>query len=126
MTDLVNYFSFYLFIYFLFFLQYEKAAAILSKHDPPVVLAKVDASEESNKALAAKYDVKGYPNLIIFRNEGKNLQDYKGPRDAEGIVSYLKKQAGPPSAEVKSPDDLENLFNNKKVYIVSYPFSHLI
>ena len=121
MTDLVNYFSFYLFCIFYFFLQYEKA-----KHDPPVVLAKVDASEESNKALAAKYDVKGYPNLIIFRNEGKNLQDYKGPRDAEGIVSYLKKQAGPPSAEVKSPDDLENLFNYKKVYIVSYPFSHLI
>ena len=114
-----------LFIFY-FFLQYEKAAAILNKHDPPVVLAKVDASEESNKALAAKYDVKGYPILIIFRNEGKNLQDYKGPRDAEGIVSYLKKQAGPPSAEVKSPDDLENLFNNKKVYIVSYPFSHLI
>ena len=115
MTDLVNYFSFYLFCIFYFFLQYEKAAAILNKHDPPVVLEKVDASEESNKALAAKYDVKGYPNLIIFRNEGKNLQDYKGPRDAEGIVSYLKKQAGPPFAEVKSPDDLENLFNNKKV-----------
>ncbi|KAE8656327.1 Protein disulfide-isomerase [Hibiscus syriacus] len=30
--------------------EYEKAASILSKHYPPVILAKVDANEEANKA----------------------------------------------------------------------------
>ncbi|CAA6669761.1 unnamed protein product [Spirodela intermedia] len=48
----------------------------------------------------------------------ENIQEYKGPRDAEGIVAYLKKQAGPPSSELKSSDDVGNLFNDKKVYIV--------
>uniref|UniRef100_A0A1D1ZAU0 Protein disulfide-isomerase n=1 Tax=Anthurium amnicola TaxID=1678845 RepID=A0A1D1ZAU0_9ARAE len=98
--------------------EYEKAAAILSKHDPPIVLAKVDANDEVNKKLASKYEVNGYPTLKILKNEGKNIQEYKGPRDSEGIVEYLKKQVGPPSTELKSSEDASNLFDEKKVYIV--------
>ncbi|ONK57628.1 uncharacterized protein A4U43_C09F2450 [Asparagus officinalis] len=98
--------------------EYEKAASVLSKHDPPVVLAKVDANDEVNRELATKYEVSGFPTLKIFRNEGKNIQEYKGPRDADGIVEYLKKQVGPASAEVKSSDDVANLINDKKVIIV--------
>ncbi|XP_020274383.1 LOW QUALITY PROTEIN: protein disulfide-isomerase-like [Asparagus officinalis] len=98
--------------------EYEKAASVLSKHDPPVVLAKVDANDEVNRELATKYEVSGFPTLKIFRDEGKNIQEYKGPRDADGIVEYLKKQVGPASAEVKSSDDVANLINDKKVIIV--------
>ncbi|MQM08357.1 hypothetical protein Taro_041209, partial [Colocasia esculenta] len=98
--------------------EYEKAAATLSKHDPPVVLAKVDVNDEANKELASKYEVKGYPTLKILKNEGKIVQEYKGPRDAEGIVEYLKKQVGPPSTELKSSDDESAHFDEKKVYIV--------
>lgn len=98
--------------------EYEKAASLLSKHDPPVVLAKVDANEEVNKELATKYDVKGFPTIKIFRNGGKNIQDYKGPRDSEGIVEYLKKQVGPASAEIKSSEDAANIIDEKKIIIV--------
>ena len=41
--------------------EFEKAAASLKTHDPPIVLAKVDANEEANKSLASEYDVKGFP-----------------------------------------------------------------
>ncbi|KAH7680788.1 protein disulfide-isomerase A1 protein [Dioscorea alata] len=98
--------------------EYENAAAILSKHDPPVILAKVDANEEANRDLATKYDVKGYPTLKIIRNEGQSIEDFKGPRDAEGIVEYLKKQVGPASSEIKSSDDAISLLDGKKVVIV--------
>ncbi|KAL5654687.1 hypothetical protein ACJX0J_034006, partial [Zea mays] len=37
--------------------EYENAAKALSKHDPPIVLAKVDANEEKNMPLATKYEV---------------------------------------------------------------------
>ncbi|KAH7680787.1 Protein disulfide-isomerase protein [Dioscorea alata] len=97
--------------------EYENAAAILSKHDPPVILAKVDANEEANRDLATKYDVKGYPTLKIIRNEGQSIEDFKGPRDAEGIVEYLKKQVGPASSEIKSSDDAISLLDGKKVVI---------
>ncbi|KAE8715463.1 Protein disulfide-isomerase [Hibiscus syriacus] len=98
--------------------EYEKAASILSKQDPPVILAKVDANEEANKGLANQYDVKGYPTLKILRNGGKDVQEYKGPREADGIVEYLKKQSGPASAELKSTEDATKLIDDKKIVVV--------
>ena len=100
-------------------LQYETAASILSKHDPPVVLAKVDASDKTNKDLSGKYDVQGFPTIKILRNQGENVQEYNGPRDADGIVEYLKKQVGPASVEIKSVEDATNLIGDKGVVIVS-------
>lgn len=98
--------------------QYEKAAASLKNNDPPIILAKIDANEESNKALAGEYEVRGFPTLKIIRNGGANIQDYKGPREADGIVEYLKKQAGPASVEIKSSEEAGSLIDDKKVFIV--------
>ncbi|CAO2039204.1 unnamed protein product [Urochloa humidicola] len=98
--------------------EYEKAASILSKHDPPIILAKVDADNKKNKDLSSKYDVQSFPTIKIFRNQGENVQDYDGPRDADGIVEYLKKQAGPASVEIKSVEDAKNLISDDRVVIV--------
>ncbi|KAJ4953199.1 hypothetical protein NE237_030031 [Protea cynaroides] len=98
--------------------EYEKAASVLSSHELPVVLAKVDASDESNKGLATEFEIRGFPTIKILRDGGKNVQDYKGPRDADGIVTYLKKQAGPASAEIKSAEDARSLIDDDKIFIV--------
>jgi protein disulfide-isomerase A4 len=45
--------------------EYSAAAEVLSAMDPPVPLAKVDATEE--KGLAEKYGVQGFPTLIFFK-----------------------------------------------------------
>ena len=112
-------------IHVIFVLQYEKAASELSSNVPPVVLAKIDASEETNKEFATKYEVQGFPTIKIFRNGGKAVQEYKGPREADGIVSYLKKQSGPASFEIKSPDDATEVVGDKKVVVVSVtPHAH--
>lgn len=91
----------------------------MSSHDPPVVLAKVDANEEANKELASQYEIRGFPTIKILRNGGKTIQEYKGPREADGIVEYLKKQSGPASAEIKSAEDASSFIGEKKVVIVS-------
>ncbi|XP_074296655.1 protein disulfide-isomerase-like [Silene latifolia] len=98
--------------------EFEKAAAALSSHDPAIVLAKVDANEDSNKELASQYDVKGFPTIVILRNGGKSVQEYKGPREADGIVEYLKKQSGPASFEIKSSEDATTFIGDNKVVIV--------
>jgi protein disulfide-isomerase A1 len=54
-----------------------------------------------------------------LRKGGKSVQEYKGPREADGIVEYLKKQSGPASAELKSDDDATGFIGDKKVVIVS-------
>lgn len=98
--------------------EYEKAASILSSHDPPIVLAKVDANEEPNKELASEFQIQGFPTIKILRNGGKSVQEYNGPREADGIVDYLKKQSGPPSTEIKSVEDANSLIDEKKIFIV--------
>lgn len=109
---------------YLMIFQFEKAASILSSNNPMIVLAKVDANDEKNKDLASEYDIKGFPTLKIIRDGGKTIQDYKGPRDADGIVSYLKKQAGPASVEITSTEEGNALVDGDNIVIVS-PISFL-
>ncbi|KMT13996.1 hypothetical protein BVRB_4g078270 [Beta vulgaris subsp. vulgaris] len=100
--------------------EYEKAAAELSKHDPPITLAKVDLTiEENNEHFKSKFDIKGYPTLKIIRNGGKIVHDYKNPPlAADDIIQYVKKQLGPASAEIKSIDDAAKIIDEKKIFIV--------
>jgi len=53
--------------------EYEKAASVLRKRDQPVVLAKVDSYDESNKDLKDKYKVNAYPAIKIIRNGGSDV-----------------------------------------------------
>ncbi|KAI8793216.1 protein disulfide-isomerase A4 [Biomphalaria glabrata] len=71
--------------------EYSAAAKELASSDPPVVLAKVDATVHSE--LAQRFDVTGYPTLKFFKN-GKEYP-YEGPRETQGIISYMKERAKP-------------------------------
>ena len=73
---------------------YEEAATKLKKDGTSIVLAKVDATVETESA--SKYGVSGYPSIKIFR-KGSVSQDYSGARTADAIVTYMKKQALPAS-----------------------------
>ena len=45
--------------------EYEAAAEVLSKNDPPIALAKVDATVE--KTLAERFGIQGFPTLYWFK-----------------------------------------------------------
>ncbi|KAI3723522.1 hypothetical protein L2E82_35155 [Cichorium intybus] len=98
--------------------EYEKAASVLSSHDPKIILAKVDADAEKNKELAEKFELQGFPTIKILRKGGENIQEYKGPREADGIITYLKKQVGPASIEIKTSQHAESLVDDKKISII--------
>jgi len=97
--------------------EYEKAATSLKDGDSPVALAKVDCTVE--KTTCDKFGVTGFPTLKIFRN-GELSSDYSGPREADGIVKFMRGQAGPVSKEINSVAELEKFVNNDEYSIVGF------
>uniref|UniRef100_A0A8C2Q4P8 protein disulfide-isomerase n=1 Tax=Cyprinus carpio TaxID=7962 RepID=A0A8C2Q4P8_CYPCA len=94
--------------------EYEAAATRLKGIVP---LAKVDCTANSN--VCGKYGVSGYPTLKIFR-DGEDSGGYDGHRTADGIVSHLKKQAGPASVELKSEAEFEKFIGGRDASVVGF------
>ncbi|KAG0170339.1 protein disulfide-isomerase precursor [Apophysomyces sp. BC1034] len=96
--------------------EYEKAATELKPKN--VKLAKVDCTE--NQDLCQDYEVRGYPTLKLFRKG--DTTEYKGPRKADGIVSYMQKQAAPALSAV-TPENFEEFKTSDRVVVVGYAAS---
>ncbi|XP_076127696.1 protein disulfide-isomerase A3 [Alosa pseudoharengus] len=94
--------------------EYEAAATRLKGI---VALAKVDCTANSN--VCSKYGVSGYPTLKIFR-DGEEAGGYDGPRTADGIVSHLKKQAGPASVEVQTQAEFDKFTADRDASVVGF------
>ena len=45
--------------------EYEAAAKILSEQDPPITIAKVDATEQ--KKITEDHGIKGFPTLYFYK-----------------------------------------------------------
>ena len=85
--------------------EYERAAKQLAELEKPIKLAKVDATKETE--IAKRFDVSGYPTLLVFRN-GKPFK-YSGGRDERAIVEYMKGQRVLPSTLFESALKLKKL-----------------
>lgn len=95
--------------------EYEDAATQLKDKD--IALAKVDCTAEQD--LCQSYGVEGYPTLKIFRGT-ENISPYAGPRKAESIVSYMKKQALPAVSLIATEEGHEEFKTSDKVVLVGY------
>lgn len=97
--------------------EYEIAATALKNNDPPVALVKVDCTVETK--VCGKYGVSGYPTLKIFKG-GEMASDYNGPREADGIVKYMRTKAGPTSKNLQSVAEAEKFLANNEHSIVAF------
>ncbi|XP_076868913.1 protein disulfide-isomerase A4 isoform X1 [Brachyhypopomus gauderio] len=100
--------------------EYEKAAKELGTRTPPIPLAKVDATVETE--IASRFDVSGYPSLKIFR-KGKAFE-YNGPREKLGIVNYMSEQAGTPSKQVQALKQIQELLKDGDDALIVGVFSN--
>jgi len=76
----------------------------------------VDCTTDNGKETCSKFGVSGYPTLKIFKN-GEFSSEYNGPRDADGIVKYMKSQVGPSSKELLTIADHEKFLKDEPVVI---------
>ncbi|RZF44763.1 hypothetical protein LSTR_LSTR000715 [Laodelphax striatellus] len=98
--------------------EYEKAASDVVGEDPPITFAKVDCTE-GGKESCTKFGVSGYPTLKIFKN-GEVSKEYNGPRDAAGIVKYMKAQVGPSSKDLPTVESVNAFLAKGEVTIVGF------
>ncbi|XP_029282012.1 protein disulfide-isomerase A3-like [Cottoperca gobio] len=92
--------------------DFEKAATRLKGS---VQLAKVDCTAHSE--VCSRFGVSGYPTLKIFRN-GRDSAPYDGPRSADGIYHYMKKQTGPDSVHLQTEEDLQTFVSHYDASVV--------
>jgi len=96
--------------------EYAQASELLKAADPPIALAQVDCTE-AGKETCSKFSVSGYPTLKIFKN-GQFSAEYNGPREAAGIVKYMKAQTGPASKELKSLAELQQFLSVQETTLI--------
>lgn len=89
----------------------------MKSNDPPVTLIDVDCDAE--KDLCQKHSVSGYPTLKIFR-KGQLSGDYDGPRDAEGIVKYMRGQSGPSAKELTSLAEFTKFIDDEDQSVIGF------
>jgi len=94
--------------------QWAEAAGRSKKLAKPVPLAKVDATDQEE--LATRFDVTGYPTIKLFRSGVE--EDYKGPRDADGIVAYLERLSGFQLPALSSEAELKELVTSSSHPVV--------
>jgi len=80
--------------------EFNKAAQMLHDAGSKVPLGKVDATVETK--VAQEHEVRGYPTLKWF--ESGTASEYDGPRQAQGIVDWIKTRTGPAVAEGAAPE----------------------
>ncbi|XP_042899425.1 protein disulfide-isomerase isoform X2 [Parasteatoda tepidariorum] len=95
--------------------EYAKAAESLSKEGSELLLAKVDATAETE--LAEQHGVRGYPTIKFFR-EGK-VMEYSGGRTADDIIRWLKKKTGPPATELTA-ETAKSFVEGQEVVVVGF------
>ena len=64
----------------------------LQDYDGDVVLAKVEVDEGENMKLAGRYQVRGFPTIILFQN-GAELARFSGAQPLQFILNFIDEHA---------------------------------
>ncbi|KNA13611.1 hypothetical protein SOVF_115100 [Spinacia oleracea] len=96
--------------------EYAAAATELKEGGSDVVVAKVDAIQESE--LADKFNVDGFPTLFFFV-DGVH-RSYEGDRTKDGIVSWLKKKTGHAVQNVTTTEEAEAILLAEAKLVVAF------
>ena len=60
--------------------------------EPKASVARVDCTEY--RELCNRFNVTGYPTILLFKGTTKDPVPYRGPRTAEGVLDFLSEKCG--------------------------------
>jgi protein disulfide-isomerase A1 len=95
--------------------EYAKAAKTLKEQDPPIRIAKVDATAQTK--AGERFGVQGFPTLKFFKGDAESPKDYDGGRTAAEIEKWVLKKSGPAVKIVDSAAELDALKETNDVVV---------
>ncbi|OQR89966.1 disulfide-isomerase [Thraustotheca clavata] len=100
--------------------EYAKAAKALKENDPPLRLAKMDATAHTK--FSEKYGVNGFPTLKFFKGslDASAVKSYDSGRSADEIEKWVVKKSGPAVKVIDTADDLAKLQENNDVVVIAH------
>ncbi|XP_026241399.1 protein disulfide-isomerase A2 [Urocitellus parryii] len=99
--------------------EYSKAAALLAAESVTATLAKVDGPAEQE--LTEEFGVTGYPTLKFFRDGNRtHPEEYTGPREAKGIVEWLKRRVGSSATRLEDEEGAQALMDAGDVVVIGF------
>jgi len=96
--------------------EWDAAAIALKDASVNIKLAKIDATE--NDEITRRFMISGFPTIYFFKYH--EYEEYLGPRDTDGIVSWAKKHSGPPATLLTSLASLEEVQDGFDVIVVGF------
>jgi thioredoxin-related protein len=49
--------------------------------------------KDDDRALVKRYGVEGFPTILLLDSNGKKLDTYSGPRNAQGLLDYCQQNS---------------------------------
>ncbi|RLN61373.1 hypothetical protein BBJ28_00012053 [Nothophytophthora sp. Chile5] len=87
--------------------EYATAAKALKELDPPIRLAKLDATAATK--AAEQFAIRGFPTLKFFKGDVAAVKDYDGGRTSDEIQKWVVKKSGPAVKIVETAEELEEI-----------------
>ncbi|XP_027324703.3 protein disulfide-isomerase A2 [Anas platyrhynchos] len=99
--------------------EFAQAAARLRNGSEAVRLGKVDATAQT--ALSNEFGIHAYPTLKLFRDGNRTHPlAYSGRMDAEGIVRWMQRRAGPSTTLLQDTDTAAAFINAQDIVVVGF------
>jgi protein disulfide-isomerase A1 len=87
--------------------EYAKAAKALLEQDPPIRIAKVDATAQTK--LGERFSIQGFPTLKFFKGDVDAIKDYDGGRTSDEIQKWVTKKSGPAVKIIETAAELDQI-----------------
>ncbi|XP_059682474.1 protein disulfide-isomerase A2 isoform X2 [Gavia stellata] len=98
---------------------FAQAAATLRNESGLAWLGKVDATAQV--ALAKEFSITAYPTLKLFRDGNRTHPlAYTGRMDAEGIVRWMRRRAGPSTTLLQDTDTTATFIGSQDLVVVGF------
>jgi len=102
--------------------EWAEAAKVLEEDNIPLFAVNLD--EDENRPLAQKYQIQGFPTIMIFKKDKLDAPlPYEGAREANAFADGIKQFSGPATSKLDQADEAllkSDKLDHTKVTVIAF------